>query len=102
MSDWSPEKTIAMERRHILESEESVLRRGVLAGELVQNGGRYQLVQTFREILHLLHESVELSWERLRDLERIATARHCRRNETSWSHHSAFGSHRCAMRRCCC
>jgi len=69
MSDWSPEKAIAMERRHILEGEKRVCRQEALVEELIQNGGRYQLVQTAKEILHLLYQSAELSWERLWDLE---------------------------------
>jgi hypothetical protein len=69
MSDWSPEQAIAMERRHILEGEKRVSRQEALVEELIQKGGRYQLVQTAHEVLSLLRASLELSWERLRDLE---------------------------------
>ena len=38
-------------------------------GRLIENGGRYHLVHTANEVLGLLRESLELSRERLRDLE---------------------------------
>jgi hypothetical protein len=69
MSDWSPEKAIAMERRHILEGEKRVSRQEALVGRLIENGGRYHLVHTANEVLGLLRESLELSRECLRDLE---------------------------------
>jgi hypothetical protein len=69
MSDWSPEKAIAMERRHILEGEKRVSRQEALVGQLIENGGRHQLVQTANGVLDLLRESLELSRMRLRYLE---------------------------------
>ena len=66
MSDWLPEKAIAMERRHILEGEKKSPRQEALVGQLIENGGRYQLVQTANEVLGLLRESLELSRDRLR------------------------------------
>ena len=69
MGDWLPEKAIAMERRHILEGEKRASRQEALVGKLVWNGGRYQLVQSANKLLGLLRESLELSRERLRDLE---------------------------------
>jgi hypothetical protein len=69
MSDWSPETAIAMERRHILEGEKRVSRQEALVGQLIENGGRRQLVQTANEVLGLLRESLDLSRERLRYLE---------------------------------
>jgi hypothetical protein len=69
MSDWSPEKAIAMERRHIQEGEKRVSRQEALMGRLIENGGDYQLVHMANEVLSLLRESLEFSRERLRDLE---------------------------------
>ena len=69
MSDWSPEETIAMERRHILEGAKRVSRQEALVGQLIENGGPYQFVHTANEVLCLLRESLELSRERLPDLE---------------------------------
>ena len=69
MSDWSPEKAIAMERRHILEGERRVFRQEALVEKLVENGRLNQLVHTANEMLGLLRESLELSRERLRYLE---------------------------------
>ena len=68
MSDWSPGKAITMERRHILEGEKRVARQEALVGKLIENR-HDQLVRAANEILGLLRESVELSKERLRDLE---------------------------------
>ena len=68
MSDWSPEKAIAMERHHILEGEKRVSRQEALVGKLIENG-HDQLVRAANEVLGLLRESLELSRERLRDLE---------------------------------
>jgi hypothetical protein len=68
MNDWSPEKAIAMERCHILEGEKRVSRQEALVGKLIENG-HDQLVRAANEVLGLLHESLELSRERLRDLE---------------------------------
>jgi hypothetical protein len=69
MSDWSPETAIAMERRHILEGEKRVSRQEALVGKLVCNGGVHQLAHSANEVLGLLRESLELSRERLRDLD---------------------------------
>jgi hypothetical protein len=68
MSDWSPGKAIAMERRHILEGEKRVARQEALVGKLIENG-HDQLVRAANEVLGLLRQSLELSRERLRDLE---------------------------------
>jgi hypothetical protein len=68
MSDWWSEKAIAMERRHILEGEKRVSRQEALVGKLIENG-HDQLVRAANEVLGLLRESLELSRERLRDLE---------------------------------
>ena len=68
MSDWSPEKAIAMERRHILDGEKRVSRQEALVGKLIEKG-HDQLVRAANEVLGLLRESLELSRERLRDLE---------------------------------
>jgi hypothetical protein len=51
MSDWSPEQAITKERRHILEGEKRVSRQEALLGQLIENGGRYQLVHTANEVL---------------------------------------------------
>ena len=56
MSGWSPEDAMAMERRHIVEGENRVARQEAL-------------VRRSNEVLDLLRESLELSKERLRDLE---------------------------------
>jgi hypothetical protein len=58
MSDWSPEETIAMERRHILEGAKRVSRQEALVGQLIENGGPYQFVHTANEVLCLLRESL--------------------------------------------
>jgi hypothetical protein len=68
MSDWSPEKAIAMERRHILEGEKRVSRQEALVGKLIENR-HDQIARAANEVLGLLRESLELSRERLRDLE---------------------------------
>jgi RNA processing factor Prp31 len=68
MGDWLPEKAIAMERRHILEGEKRVSRQEALVGKLINNR-HDQLVPTANEVLDLLRETLELSRERLRDLE---------------------------------
>jgi uncharacterized coiled-coil protein SlyX len=63
MSGWSPEDAMAMERRHIVEGENRVARQEAL-------------VRRSNEVLDLLRESLELSKERLRDLEnRYATTK---------------------------
>jgi len=63
-----PEKAIAMERRHILEGEKRVSRQEALVEKLIDNR-HDQLVLTANEVLGLLRESLELSKERVRDLE---------------------------------
>jgi hypothetical protein len=68
MGDWLPEKAIAMERRHILEGEKRVSRQEALVEKLINNR-RDQPVPTANEVLDLLRETLELSKERLRDLE---------------------------------
>jgi hypothetical protein len=68
MSKWSPEDAIAMERRHILAGEKIIARQEALVRNLTEHG-RGQLVHTGNEVLTLLRESLELSRERLRDLE---------------------------------
>jgi hypothetical protein len=68
MGDWLPEKAIAMERCHILEGEKRVSRQEALVGELIDKR-HDQLVPTANEVLGLLREALELSKERLRDLE---------------------------------
>ena len=68
MSGWSPEDAIAMERRHILEGEKMVARQEILVRQVVEK--RYdRIVHDANEVLRLLRESVDLSRERLRDLE---------------------------------
>jgi len=57
-----------MEKRHILEGEKRVARQEVLAGELIEKGCGH-LVPRSNELLRLLRQSLELSRERLRDLE---------------------------------
>ena len=57
-----------MERRHILEGEKRVARQEALVGKLIENG-HDQLVRAANEVLGLLRQSLELSRERLRDLE---------------------------------
>jgi hypothetical protein len=68
MSDWSPENAIAMERRHILEGETRVARQEALVGRLIESG-LDQLVRPANEVLSLLRASLELSRERLSELE---------------------------------
>ena len=67
MSDWSPEKAIAMEERHIVEGEMRVARQEMLVAKLIEkgHGGRLTLAE---DLLSILCESVELSRERLVDL----------------------------------
>jgi hypothetical protein len=68
MSPWSPEETIAMERRHILEGEKRVARQEVLAGELIEKG-YYRIANEAIELLKVMRETLELSRDRLRHLE---------------------------------
>ena len=63
-----PEKAIAMERLHILDGVKRVARQEALVGKLI-NSRHVQLVSTANEVLDLLGETLELSRERLRDLE---------------------------------
>jgi hypothetical protein len=57
-----------MEMRHIAEGEERVARQEVLAEELIEKGCG-DLVPQSNELLWLLRQSLELSRERLRDLQ---------------------------------
>jgi hypothetical protein len=68
MNDWSPENAIAMERRHILEGVTRVGRQEALVGRLIESK-LDQLVRPANEVLRLLRASLELSRERLRELE---------------------------------
>jgi hypothetical protein len=68
MSPWSPEETIAMERRHILEGEKRVARQEALTGELIEKG-YYHIANEAIELLKVMRETLELSRERVRDLE---------------------------------
>ena len=68
MGDWLPENAIAMERRHILDGEKRVSRQEALVGKLIEKG-HDQLVRATNEALGLVRKSLELSRERLRDLE---------------------------------
>ena len=68
MSGWSPREAIAMEKRHILEGEKRVARQEVLAEELIEKDCGH-LVPQCNELLWLLRQSLELSRERLRDLQ---------------------------------
>jgi hypothetical protein len=69
MSGFSPEDAMAMERRHILEREQRVARQEALVAKLTEQG-RDQFVGRVTQVLGVLRESLELSRERLRDLER--------------------------------
>ena len=69
MSGWSPADAIAMERRHIREGEKRVALQETLVLELIEKG-HDQIVGRANEVLGLISESLELSRERLRDLER--------------------------------
>ena len=57
-----------MERRHIAEGEQRVVRQEMLVSELIEKR-REQIVLSSLEILSILRESLELSRARLRDLE---------------------------------
>ena len=69
MSGWSPADAIAMERRHIREGEKRAARQETLVLELIEKG-HDQIMGRANEVLGLYCESLELSRERLRDLER--------------------------------
>jgi hypothetical protein len=68
MSNWSPLDAIAMERRHIVEGEQRIAWREILVRQVTERG-RDQLIHDAHEVLRLLREAVDLSRERLRDLE---------------------------------
>jgi uncharacterized coiled-coil protein SlyX len=67
MSAWSPAETIAMERRHIKECEARIVRQEALVLRI--NEQLDQFVATSKETLRLLRESLEISKNRLQDLE---------------------------------
>jgi len=69
MSGWSPADAIAMERRHVREGEKRVARQETLVLQLIEKG-HDQIVGRANEVLSLFSESLEVSRERLRDLER--------------------------------
>jgi hypothetical protein len=68
MSGWSPAEAIAMERRHIAKGEERVAAFERYAAELAERGYE-SLLPKVNETLGFLRHSVDLSWERLQDLE---------------------------------
>ena len=68
MNGWSPEDAMAMERRHIVEGKRRVARQEVLVRGLIEKG-HDRIVPRSKELLGLLRDSLELSKERLRDLE---------------------------------
>lgn len=68
MNGWSPEDAIAMERRHILEGEKRVARQEALVKELTEKG-HDRIVPRSNEVLGVLRASLELSRERLQELE---------------------------------
>jgi N-glycosylase/DNA lyase len=68
MSGFSPEDAMDMEKRHILEGEQRVARQEALI-EKLREQGRDQFVRRASQVLDVLRESLELSRERLRDLE---------------------------------
>jgi hypothetical protein len=68
MNGWSPEDAIAMERRHILEGEKRVARQEALVKELTEKG-HDRIVPQSNELLGVLRALLELSRERLQDLE---------------------------------
>jgi hypothetical protein len=68
MSDWSPERAIAMEKRHILEGEKRVAQQEVRLRELTEKGYD-QLAHRSSEVLGFMRDSLELSRERLRYLQ---------------------------------
>jgi hypothetical protein len=69
MSRWSPREAIIMERRHILEGEQRVCRQEALLAEVIAKGYDQNIHTLSTEILGLLREGLELSRQRLRDLE---------------------------------
>ena len=68
MSDWSRDDAIAMERRHISEGEKRVARQEKLLADLLEKG-REKPAQAATQLLTLMRETLDLSRERLRDLE---------------------------------
>ena len=68
MSSWSPADAIAMERRHIIEGEKRVARQEAIVLQQIERG-HVQSMARSQELLDLFRESLELSRERLRDLE---------------------------------
>jgi hypothetical protein len=68
MSDFSSQKAIAMEKRHILEGEKRLARQEALMKELIDRGQDH-LTGRAGEVLGLLRDSLELSRERLRYLQ---------------------------------
>ena len=69
MTGWSPIDAIAMERRHVLGGEKIVARQEALVSDLRERG-RDQRARLATELLDTLRECLELSRERLLDLER--------------------------------
>jgi hypothetical protein len=68
MSSWSPADAIAMERRHIIEGQKRVARQEALVLQQIEKG-HVQITARSQELLDLFRQSLELSRERLRDLE---------------------------------
>jgi hypothetical protein len=68
MSGFSPERAMAMERRHIAEGEKRVARQKVLTGELIEKG-YYRIAEEALGLLKIMRETLELTRERLRYLE---------------------------------
>jgi hypothetical protein len=69
MRNWSPADTIAMEWRHVQEGEKRIARQEALVLEQIKKGRNQILIQA-NELLVILLVSLELSKERLQDLER--------------------------------
>jgi len=68
MNGWSPEDAMAMERRHIVEGKKRVARQEALVRSLIEKR-LDRIVPRSKELLGFLRDSLELSKERLRDLE---------------------------------
>jgi len=64
MTDWSPEKAMAMEERHIIEGEMRVARQEVLVAKLAEKGHGASLTLA-EDLLSALCDSVEISRDRL-------------------------------------
>jgi hypothetical protein len=69
MSGFSPEDAMAMERRHIQEGEQRIIRQETRVVELNEKGNS-EITLRAVSLLKFMHESLEFSRERLRDLER--------------------------------